>query len=1686
MKTPMKPLTENIKKYSDMKKILILLCFLTAIGMSNTFAQQVDVELTGPDIEYSKIPVKQNPGTDYTISADYEWDSIGAFFDSLAVSLNGNVFAIDTLDSVAFTSIPDTLLTRTFKDTVVADFNSGSAEDATWNLNTSDDVYAFTVSKLIAGSTGSTTGLTYNVDVNDDTYSRYDGTNGGSLSTDDYNGSLGAAFEFHANDHLTDFEWLNSNAADVEYSFSIYTSGGSEVLTTPILLTDGDGTDNIALDLDVDASTTYYFMINQKTTTALTITHETNNNGELIHADGSGGFTVLSDTTDVAFTLTTTANTAPEFETIAGNRFNFYVGQSGSGTVSAIDDDGDALTITLEDASPSFNSSWLSFVDNGNGTGTISGTPTKSNIGTVQATFRVKDAVDSADYVVDIRISDQVEFGVPFSQGFGNGTTPTGSIPTTWSLLQDVDESGNTNTWFESGDEMYIGNSSDAQNEVLVSAPIALPSLDGTTDTTYIVSFDLDFNGTEDNWAGGIAGALGSGSNGDGNFADLDVWIFGSDSTIIYSDDDDAAAIIDASGILTPEFDISDWAGETIRIAFQVTSNNPTPYSTDLFLDNVAINLNEEVDLSVIVRSDWAEIPASQIDETNGHDFHYYIISRGHTIPDDIAVTINVSGDVGSTADDDFEAEFSQFTLGASDFTDGVYEAIITVNPNWPDYNADFGYEVDVAISQADNNPTGSTSESDTLFVSHSNSQWTFIDGNIDNSMASTVFGSEGNDHEFTIDETEGVGTIIELYNPDYLGGIVVDFNAGTANQTFKVDIISIASRTATSGTVVATIDDDGGNDLDATSDYVEILNDDDFDAYIQLDAGLYVIMVTPTNPADAVLDIWSTELGDDRADYGGFVRGSASNIYSGYTYEDDTEDDGDIDIRAYFGDPINYSVIAYNRYDGMPRSQVDMTNGYDFMAYVISRGAGITDDLELTMNISREADGVLDTDYEEIDSVLTLTTSDFSGDTAVITLNIMPDLPKAGHTYEYIFDATVSATANNAWASTNQSVSVLIDADDYFFFGNSGEYDIDVTSEGFGKGLGEVFTITSADYLESVYVEWYSNNNIPLSISIISVTDENASSGTVVATINDDGGNDLFDDQNYYYPSDDEDIADDIYLTAGTYVVMINPIDPNDNMFVVYGSEASDDKADFGDFVRGKSSNIYRKADDTGDLVIGMVMGENDAPTFHDPRQGNLNASITQFSMAEIEGIAFSESVVIKDQQSNDVISVAFADDAPSFLTITGTSSGFDLEVDNTSTEGNYNTQVLATDGLDTAVLNVTINITPDPAPYFNTAPVVIAFEGKGYSYAATGVDPLGETVTASVDLIPAWLTGTVAGNTVTLTGTPNNTNLGSHVVKLLMTDASGNTAEQSFVINVFANSEPFFTSHPPREGNEGDSYFYRVTASDDEGNNTLTFSPDSLPSGFVLTDVGNGIAELSASTLAAGSHYVEISVSDGLVSISQSWTIEVNAANQPPIFTSVPDDVDTVNYGIVYEYNITFEDPDGDNVQFSGNSLPSWIVLINEGAGHARLLGNPTVEQVGNHNISLRITDGQASATQIYTLNVGGEAPTGGGGGEEPSSEATNEDDDPTSASKDENTDEETAEAIIMYPNPAHSFLTIDNVKNDDQVTVSIYDQAGALIKSAKMDKGSSIINIEGIKAGIYLVRVGDSDKLHRVVID
>ncbi|NMM47220.1 putative Ig domain-containing protein [Marinigracilibium pacificum] len=214
-----------------------------------------------------------------------------------------------------------------------------------------------------------------------------------------------------------------------------------------------------------------------------------------------------------------------------------------------------------------------------------------------------------------------------------------------------------------------------------------------------------------------------------------------------------------------------------------------------------------------------------------------------------------------------------------------------------------------------------------------------------------------------------------------------------------------------------------------------------------------------------------------------------------------------------------------------------------------------------------------------------------------------------------------------------------------------------------------------------------------------------------------------------------------------------------------------------------------------------------------------------------------------------------------------------------------------------------------------------------------------------------------------------------GVYAITVEVNDGLGSSTK-SFNINVReVNKTPVFTSGAITEAQENVEYVYNIVAEDPDNGDNVTLSVPTKPSWLTFTQTGNGTGTLRGTPSGndVSDNDVVIRATDKVgATATQSYFISFELVNDPPEIISSP--VTQVQEGLQYVYNIIATDPDpNDQLTITTVSKPTWITLTNNGNGRATLSGTPQQNDVGSHQVSIKVTDAEGlSDTQSFSIVV------------------------------------------------------------------------------------------------------------------
>jgi hypothetical protein len=176
--------------------------------------------------------------------------------------------------------------------------------------------------------------------------------------------------------------------------------------------------------------------------------------------------------------------------------------------------------------------------------------------------------------------------------------------------------------------------------------------------------------------------------------------------------------------------------------------------------------------------------------------------------------------------------------------------------------------------------------------------------------------------------------------------------------------------------------------------------------------------------------------------------------------------------------------------------------------------------------------------------------------------------------------------------------------------------------------------------------------------------------------------------------------------------------------------------------------------------------------------------------------------------------------------------------------------------------------------APSFTSTPITTAMQDALYSYDVTTDDPdliHGDALTITAPTLPTWLTLVDYGDgTAGLTGTPTPTDAGVHSVVLLVTDSTGLTDTQVFIVTVISLTINHTTGAP--------GSFFNITGAGYPADSTATISINGVVVGTVLTGQ-DGSFSITLQTMPnsrEGTYIVTVSVNP---SATVQYQLQANA---------------------------------------------------------------------------------------------------------------------------------------------------------------------------------------------------------------
>ncbi|MEN1729405.1 MAG: putative Ig domain-containing protein, partial [Pseudomonadota bacterium] len=229
---------------------------------------------------------------------------------------------------------------------------------------------------------------------------------------------------------------------------------------------------------------------------------------------------------------------------------------------------------------------------------------------------------------------------------------------------------------------------------------------------------------------------------------------------------------------------------------------------------------------------------------------------------------------------------------------------------------------------------------------------------------------------------------------------------------------------------------------------------------------------------------------------------------------------------------------------------------------------------------------------------------------------------------------------------------------------------------------------------------------------------------------------------------------------------------------------------------------------------------------------------------------------------------------------------------------------------------LYVGIPAATEPGPAFSSVPVTFATPGVQYRYVFRVNSSLPTPPVVSLFQAPATMVLDPLFNA--LVWVPTTADIGSQAIELLAVDSNGEEARQRFDLQVLPelpNQPPYLTSSPTLNARIGSPYSYAAAAIDPEFE-ALSYSLLTAPAEMTIDPVTGQVDWLPQAGDPASS-VVTLQAQDPQGGqASQTFTIQLRAANVDPVITTVPPTSAIV--GEFYSTRFLVNDGDGDAVRF------------------------------------------------------------------------------------------------------------------------------------------------------------------------
>ena len=253
---------------------------------------------------------------------------------------------------------------------------------------------------------------------------------------------------------------------------------------------------------------------------------------------------------------------------------------------------------------------------------------------------------------------------------------------------------------------------------------------------------------------------------------------------------------------------------------------------------------------------------------------------------------------------------------------------------------------------------------------------------------------------------------------------------------------------------------------------------------------------------------------------------------------------------------------------------------------------------------------------------------------------------------------------------------------------------------------------------------------------------------------------------------------------------------------------------------------------------------------------------------------------------------------------------------------------------------------------------------EDGSLNVALSATDADADSLTYSLGANSAALGASISGTTLSINPTADFN--GSGTLTVNVTDGEDTDSETITVTVTPVNDTPVLASIGTQTVNEESSTSVTLSASDVDGD-SLTYQLDSATAALGASVSGNTLS-INPTTDFTGSGSVTVSVSDGSLSDSETFTVTVNNINDAPVLSAVsdltiPEDTSTT-------ITLTATDIDGDSLTFSAVSADTGVATV--AVSGSTLTVTAATANSATTTITVTVSDGTLSADTSFSVEL------------------------------------------------------------------------------------------------------------------